>query len=144
MRKLAIFLIALVFLHASHALAGNCAPAQMLHIVISTRAEGQPSDAFITKPKTLYRLGNKYGRVEEAVDPERNLHLLFVVSEPDVWVVNLADRSGHHMVDSGPSLNLRAPTLQAIKSDHWNEFEFGCEEEAFMTSRGVKPTADAR
>jgi hypothetical protein len=114
----------------------------MLHVVTSTQVEGQPSDAFVTKPKVLYRLGNKYGRVEEADDPEHRLHLLFVVSEPDLWVVNRSDGTGQHMVDRGPSLNFRAPALQAVKSAEWNEFEFGCEE-AFMTARGVKPVSDS-
>ena len=114
----------------------------MLHVVVSLQTDGQPSDAFITKPKTLYRLGSKYGRIEEASDPEHNVHLLFVVSEPDVWAVNLANQTGRHMIDPGPSLNFRAPALQAVKSAQWNEFEFGCEED-FMISRGVKPSVDS-
>jgi len=122
-----------------------CAPTRMLRIVTAVEAAGLPPDHFATQPKTLYRFGNAFGRVEEVLNRQTNIHLLVVVSEPDVWVVNQVNMSGQHIVDRGPSLDFRAPIITASKSEHWKDLEFGCEEE-FMKKAGAQPEslADGR
>jgi hypothetical protein len=132
----------LVFFMSLGSLAGNCAPDLMLHAVTVARRPFVHSGPFAGQPKALYRIGNKYGRVEEAKNPNDGLHLLIVVSEPDVWVVNRTDMSGQHMVDRGPTLDFRAPVIANFKSSRWNGFEFGCEE-SFMKSVGAKAMVDS-
>lgn len=121
--------------------AENCAPERMLHAVTAAEFSDLPADAFATKPKVMYRAGNKYGRIEEAESPSENLQLMIVVNEPDVWVVNRSTMQGQHMIDHGPTFDFRAPVISDFKSKHWNAFEFGCEE-SFMKASGTKPVTD--
>jgi hypothetical protein len=114
----------------------------MLHAIVSFHLEGAPADAFLNKPKVLYRVGSKLARIEEAEDPEQKLHLVLVVNQPDMWMVNLVDGSGRHAADpDGPSGNFHAPVLGDADSVYWRDFETGCEE-AFMKAAGVKGEVD--
>lgn len=120
-------LVVLCFAYVSDAFAA-CAPTRMLRIVTTVDAFGLPADHFVTQPKTLYRYGSMFGRVEEVFNKQTGLHLLVVVSEPDVWVVNRVNNSGQHMTDRGPNIDFHAPIITATKSEHWRKLEFGCEE----------------
>jgi len=135
MRILGLLAI-LCFAYVSDAFAA-CAPGRMLRIVTSVDAFGLPSDHFATQPKTLYRYGSMFGRVEEVFNKQTGLHLLVVVSEPDVWVVNRVNNSGQHMSDRGPNIDFHAPIITATKSEHWRKLEFGCEED-FMKQANAK------
>jgi hypothetical protein len=93
--------------------AVECAPTRLLRIVTRVEGQGVETGTFAALPKTVFRLGSKYARVEEAPDTRNNIHQLIVVNEPDSWIVNVADRSGQHVVDEGPPkvhLPLFAPT----------------------------------
>src|SRR5712692_8286049 len=128
--------VGLGFALVSDALA-SCAPPRMLRIVTTVESPGLPADHFAGQPKTLYRFGNAYGRVEEVLNRQTGLHLLVIVSEPDIWVINRVNMSGQHMVDRGPSLDFRAPIVPGAKSERWKDLEFGCEED-FMKKAGAK------
>src|SRR5438093_482893 len=129
-------LVVLCFAYVSDAFAA-CAPTRMLRIVTTVDAFGLPADHFVTQPKTLYRYGSMFGRVEEVFNKQTGLHLLVVVSEPDVWVVNRVNNSGQHMTDRGTNIDFHAPIITATKSEHWRKLEFGCEED-FMKSVNAK------
>ncbi|MFZ2656066.1 MAG: hypothetical protein WAX69_14135 [Victivallales bacterium] len=91
-----------------------------------------------TKPiNTLYRMGRKYGRVER---PE--LKYLLVVSEPDVWMVNLADKTGEHVVDPGPTFVFKPcilpPLENGLHSPSLLDFEFGREHEFMKACNAIK------
>src|SRR5438034_10274503 len=73
-------LVVLCFAYVSDAFAA-CAPTRMLRIVTTVDAFGLPADHFVTQPKTLYRYGSMFGRVEEVFNKQTGLHLLVVVSE---------------------------------------------------------------
>jgi hypothetical protein len=118
--------LAFLLLLAIPSYAG-CVPKRVLHVVMRIDDPALPADHFARKPRTVYRLGNHYGLVEEAYDPDRKLQLRVVVSEPDVWMANLADHSGQHMIDPGPSIDFHAPVLDAVDSKHWRQMEIGCE-----------------
>jgi len=116
----------------------DCRPEKMIRIVTRNVSPGLDPNTFAARPKTLYRLGGRYGRLEEEADPERGMRLLTVINEPDVWIANLADRTGRHIVDAGPSLKFHAPIL-------WSEdlpvalrdLEYGCEV-AWMKERAPR------
>lgn len=139
--KTKFFCIALFFLFAGDAIA-VCSPNKTLKVVTRIDAPEFPADHFARRPKTLYRLGEKYGRIEEELNPLTGLHLLIVVNEPDMWMVNRADKTGQHAVDPGPTYRFRAPALGAVKSDHWNSFEVGCEVPFMENVKGVRKTTD--
>lgn len=106
-----------------------CAPAAMLKAVTAWDVPGAPKDHFVRAPKTLYRQGERFGRVEEAQNAETGLHLLVVVSEPDLWVADLVTKRGNYQKDPGPSYNFRALVFgdPNIQSRFINSLEFGCE-----------------
>ncbi len=58
--------LCLLFPASAPALAG-CAPEKMVKIVLRDATPGVDPDSFAAKPKTIYRLGSKYTRTEEAV-----------------------------------------------------------------------------
>ncbi|GMU65849.1 MAG: hypothetical protein AMXMBFR36_21230 [Acidobacteriota bacterium] len=116
---------------------GVCAPEPVLKIVTAAIYPDVPADDFASKPKTLYRRGERFGRLEEQLNPETGLHLLFVVNEPDVWMVNKTTAAGEHIVDPGPVFRFVAPVLGDVESEHWKQFELGCEV-AFMEEVGAK------
>lgn len=106
----------LLFLFLALALpaAAECIPHKVLKIVTVLDSEGE-------EPHTMYRLGDRYGRLESPAT-------LFVVSEPDVWVVNRADMTGEHALDPDDPPKFHAPILDDNDSKFWRQLEFGCEE----------------
>ncbi len=121
----ACFLIA----HTSHA---QCASVKMTKIIIRDTSPDVPRTSFAAKPKTLYRIGETYGRVEEEPDPDRNIRRLIIVSEPKIWIINLMDKTGRLMIDPGPSYVFRAPVipLEGLGQEQpLKDFEYGREYE---------------
>ena len=118
-----------------------CAPDSMIQVVAALDVPGAPSDHFVRVPKTLYRFGERYGRVEEARNPVTGVHLLIVVSEPDVWIADLAGRRGSYEKDMGPTYYFRARIFgdPSIRSSFINTLEFGCEWE-WLLRAGAKST----
>ena len=117
----------------------ECSPERLVKIVFQVTTPGVDPNSFLAKPKTLYRYGVRYARLEEPPDPETKQHRLFVVNEPDVYMVNLLDRTGRHVVDPGPSFKFFGPVLGLITLPFpLGELEFGCEM-AFMKERATEP-----
>ncbi len=140
-RVLPVLVAALSLIPAVDAFA-KCSPHKTMRIVMRFDAPELPADHFARKPKTLYRLGEKYGRIEEEPNPETGLHLLIVVNEPDLWMVNRADKTGQHAVDPGPTLAFGAPIAGDVKSEYWNNFEFGCEVPFMNSVKDVRKSVD--
>jgi len=126
---------AVLALVMSGAAQAACAPPGMVKIV--ARAEGPDVTGFNAEPKVLYRSGARHLRVEEAPDPANGLHMIIVVSEPDIWFVNQFTRTGQHIVDPGPTFEVHAPVLDNV-SGVLGELEFGCESD-FARSHAPKP-----
>lgn len=123
--------------------AATCAPERMVRIVTRVATPPVEPGSFGAAPKTLYRLGTKYGRVEELPNPATKLHLLIVVNEPDVWMVNQLDRTGRHIVDQGPTFNFRAPIFEKDGMPPiLLTLELGCER-AFLAANNAKPAGEA-
>ena len=127
----------LLILLCAKMLHAKCVPLKVLRVVTVFESAKAPEGSFARKPKTLYRLGEKYGRMEEELDEERNTRGLIVVNEPDVWMVNLADHTGRHIVDTGDTIVFHAPLVDQAQSKLWSQFEFGCEVE-FMKAVGAE------
>jgi len=119
-----------------------CAPTSMLKVVTALDVPGAPKDHFVRKPKTLYRQGERFGRVEESRNTETGLHLLVVTSEPDMWVADLASKRGNYQKDAGPTYYFRAVIFgdPNIRSRFINSLEFGCESE-WLSEVGATKTS---
>src|SRR6185369_10472300 len=103
-RFLLSFIAAIVF-----PLAALSAEPPKAVLKITIRHTGADLKTFAGQPRVMYIAEHAFGRVEEAPDPEQGIHGLIIVNEPNVWMLNLADYSGRHMVDRHPPTNLRLP-----------------------------------
>jgi hypothetical protein len=120
------------------ALCAQQPPQTMTRMVIQLAGTDVPRDSFAAKPKTFFRAGTTYCRVEEQPDPEKGIHGLAIIHEPDIWMVNLADETARHFVDAGPTFNCRMPIfgdrLAGIPDEEAKQIgalEFGFEMEFF-------------
>jgi hypothetical protein len=121
---------------------GQETPKTMMKIstrLVSARVE---SGAFATQLKTTWRSGTRYARIAEAPDRQNHIHGLIVINEPDVWMINLFDKSGQHIVDPGPSLDAHIPIFQVSgkAKRELDALELGKELE-FFTGNGAKQSA---
>ena len=97
--------LSFTLLLASLALAQDT-PQTMNRITVQLDGSEVPQNNFGRKPKTIYRAGSTYCRVEEAPDPEHNIRGLLIVNEPNAWMVNLATKTAPH-APCRASLNIR-------------------------------------
>ena len=119
--------------------AAECAPETLVKVVYREATLGIDKKSFAAQPKTVWRLGKDFGRLEEMPDPENRIHGLIVVNVRDVWMVNLYDNSGKHIVDTAETSGFVAPIVVGEElPPAVSAMEFGCEFE-YMRARGVKP-----
>lgn len=123
---------------AAPASAATCAPPTLLHIITVDVTPGITSQMFAAQPKGLYRIGSDKMRVEEAPDPANGIHGLVVVAEPNIWMANLLDNTGKHIVDPGPTFFVKAPVFGiAGLSPRLLDLELGCEA-AYLAANAPK------
>src|SRR5262245_10654807 len=92
---------AVLGLLCSNVVWAGCAPDKMIKVVFRDETPGLDSSSFAARPKTLYRLGTRYGRLEEVLDSENHRKGLMIANEPDMWMIDLVTKTGQHMVDGG-------------------------------------------
>ena len=120
------------------AFAATCAPAGTVHIVTTETTPGLDPTSFDAKPKSLFRQGAKRSRLEEQPDEVNGVQALAVVDEPNIWMADLASRTGRHLVDPGPELATHAAVFSDEKvSPRILDLEFGCEA-AFIAANAPK------
>ena len=107
---------------------------RMTKIVLRRMSPGIPSDSSGTQSITLYRVSDKYSRIEEPPNPERGIHNLIISKEPDSWTINLLDKTARHSLDPGPTFSARTPIIWAPKPNgqpdpdkEFQDLEFGNE-----------------
>jgi hypothetical protein len=120
-------------------------PKTMTKMVVQLQSPDVPAGSFAAMPKTMYRAGTQYCRIEEQDDSAQKIHGLTIVNEPDAWMINLETHSGKHMVDPGPTYNCRLPIFASLVSAIPEEeskdivaLEFGLEQE-FFKAKGATP-----
>jgi len=126
--------LSLLVVALAHTSRAQQLPKVMTKVEVFLEGPDIPAGSFATKPRVMYRAGNRYCRTEEAPDPENGIHLLAIVNEPDYWMVNLLSKTAKHAVDPGPTFNCHLP----IFADTEKDLEFGFEMEYFK-SKGAIP-----
>jgi len=89
----------------------------------------------------MWRAGNGYCRIDEEPDPERQVHLRIIMSEPDSWLVDLASNQAKHMVDPGPTFNCRMPIFafsEELLKGKIGELEYGHELDFFQKNGAME------
>jgi hypothetical protein len=119
--------------------------ATMTRMEVLIQSPDTSSTSSSAKSKVLYRAGDLDCRMEEQADPERGIHGLMVIHEPDAWMVNLVTHTALHIVNTGPTYHCRMPIfadrLRDMPADEQRpigDLEFGRELE-FFTDRDAKP-----
>ncbi|MGI9086234.1 MAG: hypothetical protein ACR2HH_00600 [Chthoniobacterales bacterium] len=105
--------------------------------VVTPNMAGEPIAA---NPKTIYRGGEKYARLEEKQDSLGGDQTLLVTSEPDSWVINLTQKTGRHIVDGGPKFTTSAPIFWSSSGQPEPDFldlQFGNELQFFSKDRAL-------
>jgi hypothetical protein len=134
----AAFCVALLWC-ASPVYAATCAPQKLVHIVTVDVTPGIPAASFEAQPKSLYRIGDDKMRVDEALDAPNGIHGVVVIAEPNIWMANLYDNTGKHIVDPGPSLFAVAPVFGVPEhASKLAALEYGCEAD-FIAANAPTP-----
>ena len=113
-------------------------PTTMTKFAVRYVADDIDPSSFGAKPRTCYRAGDVYGRVEEAPDEPLGLHGLIIIAAPDVWMINLVDLSGKHILAKSTPTRARMPIL-ASGQIAFKDLEFG-KELLFFTDKKITPT----
>ncbi len=108
---------------------------EMQEIKLRYVADDIDPESFAGQPRYCYRAGEIYGRIEEALDSKLGLHGLIVISCPDVWIINLADKTGKHLLDQAKVSTVHMPIL-ATRQQPFIDLEFGRELQ-FFKSRNI-------
>jgi len=133
-----------VVLSASLAAQQTAPPKTMTKMEVIRQSADAPEGSFAAKPRVIYRAGTQFGRIEEAPDPERGIHGVAIIAEPEFWLVNLANKTAKHAVDPGPTFDCTMPiftNIPGITEDQKQQvmaLEFGREME-FFKSHGATP-----
>jgi hypothetical protein len=145
MRTILLALAMLLPLVPAHA---DCDPPGLFRIVSANSSPGIPKDSFARKPKVTYRAGNGRVRQEEMPDVAGGVHQLSVIHWPDLWVVNLLDKTGEHAVDDSPKSGVQVAALGVETSEGlpaaWASLEFGCEWDFFAANKATQVPTEKR
>jgi hypothetical protein len=117
-------------------------PDSMTKMVVRLMGPGIKPKSFPALPKTIYRAGPHYARIEDPPDARQQIHKLTIIAEPDAYSVNLIDKKGTHVIDQGNPHGLRLPVVLPFDPKHQlgklDQLEFG-EEEDFFKEAGAVP-----
>lgn len=129
-------LTALIAIAFAATLGAAWADEPMTKIVFRAVEPEMPAEAFAAKPKTLYLWTATRMRTEEMPDPAMKLQGLVIANGKDIWMINLWDKTGRHIIDPGPTYNAHAPIVPPDgqgKPTRAADFEMG-REMAYMTA----------
>jgi hypothetical protein len=96
-------------------------------IVFRYVASDLPENTAGARPKTYYLAGNHYARIEQESDAALHSPNLIIVNEPDIWLIDLATKTGNHSINPGPDFSVHNPILGPDSPEELFDFEFGHE-----------------
>ena len=117
-------------------------PESMTKMVVRLMGPRIKPKSFPALPKTIYRAGPHYARIEDPPDARQGIHKLTIIAEPDAYSINLIDKKGAHAIDQGNAHGLHLPVVLPFDPKHQlgklDGLEFG-DEEAFFQDAGATP-----
>ena len=113
----------------------------MTRMVVRLMGPDIKPNSFSALPKTIFRAGHRFARIEDPPDARQRLQKLTVIAEPDAYSVNLIERKGTHVIDQGSASDLHLPIVLPFDPKHelarLDRLEFGDEVE-FFEDAGAK------
>lgn len=144
MKNHMLALLALSFPALAQQAAQTKLPETMTKIVVRLMGPGIKPGSFAALPKTIYRAGEHYARIEDPPDAKQRVQKLTIIDEPDAYSINLIDRKGMHVIDQGGPNDLHLPIVLPFDPKHTlgklDRIEFGAEYE-FFKQAGVRKLA---
>ncbi len=115
-------------------------PKTMVKAVVRLKGPDVREGSFAAMPKTVYRAGPHFARIEDPPDARQQLQKLTIIAEPDAYSVNLLDKKGTHAIDQGGAGDIHLPIVfdPTRKLTALNRLEFGDELEFFKNNDAVK------
>ena len=118
-------------------------PQTMTKIVVFLSGTGIRPKSFAALPRTIYRAGAHYARIEDPPDARQSVQKLIIIAEPDAYSVNLIDKRGTHAIDQGGGPNdLHLPMILTFDPRHelpeLDRLEFGDEYHFFQSGGATK------
>ncbi len=151
MKSYALALLAISLPAVPQQTAQTKPPETMTKIVARLMGPGIKPGSFSALPKTIYRAGEHYARIEDPPDAKQKVQKLTIIDEPDAYSFNLIDRKGTHVIDQGGPNNLHLPIVLPFDPKHnlgkLDRIEFGAEYEFFKQAGARKragPTINAK
>ena len=142
MRKLAVALFTILPAIAKGQNSAREKPEVMTRMVVRLMGPGIEPGSFAALPKTIYRAGDEYARIEDAPDARQHVQKLTVIAGRDAWSANLTDKHGTHSVEHGGAGDLPIPIVLPLDPRHklgkLDGIEFGAEYEFFEQAGAVK------
>jgi len=116
-------------------------PKSMTKMVVRLMGPGIKPGSYAALPRTIYRAGPHYARMESPPDARQKQEKLTIIAEPDAYSVNLIAKRGTHAIDQGGPNDLHLPIVLPFdpkhKLPHLDRLEFG-EELDFFEQSGAK------
>ena len=120
--------------------ADQPAPTTMIKAVVRLAGPRIKPGSQAALPKTIYRGGPHYARIEDPPNAREQMQKLTIISEPDAYSVNLIDKKGTHAIDQGGGDDLHLPVIfdPTGKLKSLNRLEFGEEYDFFQDAGAEK------
>lgn len=106
-------------------------PATMTKMVVRLIGPEIKPGSFPALPRTIYRAGPHYARMENPPDARQRMQKITIIAEPDAYSINLIDKKGTHAIDQGGPNDLHLPVVLPFDPKHrlpeLDRLEFGAE-----------------
>ena len=113
----------------------KAAAETMTKMVVRLSGPHIAAGSFPALPKTIYRAGESYARIEDPPDAKQKTEKLMIVAGRDAYSVNVIDKTGTHVTNAGATHDLGLPIVLPFDPKHklgkLDEIEFGTELEFF-------------
>jgi hypothetical protein len=117
-------------------------PETMTKMVVRLMGPGIKPGSYAALPKTIYRAGAKFARLDDAPDARQQMQKTTIIAEPDAYSVNLISHTGTHAIDRGGENDLHLPIVLQFDPNHklgkLDRIEFGAELEFFEQAGAIK------
>jgi hypothetical protein len=121
---------------------GDQPPATMTKMLVRLSGPGIKPNSHSALPRTIYRAGPHYARIEDPPDARQQLEKVTIIAEPDAYSLNLLDKTGTHATDQGGANDLHLPIVLPFDPKHelptLDRLEFGSEFEFFEQAGATK------
>lgn len=117
-------------------------PETMTKIVVRLMGSGIKPGSSAALPRTIYRAGDRYARMEDPPDARQRMEKLIIIAEPDAYSLNVIEKKGTHAIDRGGTSDIHLPVVLPFdpkhKLDVLDKLEFGDELDFFQNAGAIK------